>query len=203
MQSEKERQKKLRLYRHYDALIEEHRYIYNMLSASILAMDDTDWAETQKYARPAEVLESVYILKKGIEPQRYRTVTEEPLLELTQLLNAFCSKWHAILFYPTSLPASKTLFDEGMWNVKGYTPYQDDELRADDDALRENCVEGHITFNDAAFIGKGFIPVFWEEADYVRNRANARRIATRAEMQRLEALNQAMADEMEEDPDAY
>ena len=189
-------QRKLREYRNRLDVIDAHRTHYNTLSASILAMDDTTWQETQKYARPAEVLESVYHLKKGIEPYgRYEDIAEGPIFELTQLINALCCKWHAILFYPIANLTKERDIDETKFAVNGYAPYADDDIRADDEALRENCAAGAITFNDAAFVGKGLIPVFWEEVDYIRNCANAARSTTLVEIRRLEALNQPLEDD--------
>ena len=188
-------QRKLREYRNRRDVIDVLRNHYNTLSASILVMDDAIWQETQKYARPAEVLESAYNLKKSIEPYgRYDDIGDGPIFELTQLINALCCKWHPILFYPLARPAGDNI-DDRRFAVHGYAPYTDDDIRADDEALRENCADGTITFNDAAFIGKGLLPVFWEEMDYVRNRANATRSITLAEIQRLEALNQPLEDD--------
>ena len=185
-------------YRNRRDRIENHYQTFNSLSASILAMDDNAWHETQKYARPAEMLESMYQLKKAIEPYGRYPITDntEPLFECIQLMNAFCCKWHAILFYPASRISGVEEIDEPRgWR---YAPYTDDELRDDDACLRDNSdnpVVGQITFDDTDFIGKGFIPVFREEINYVRKQVNALRDITRAEIQRLEALNAALAEE--------
>lgn len=178
--------------------IDGHRNDFNALSASVLAMGDNAWDETQKYARPAEMLESVYTLKKTIEPfGRYEDITNGPIFELTQLMNAFCAKWHAILFYPLTSPRDMrdNKWDENLFAENAYAPHSDDALRLLDEALRQQeGIEGHgqITFNDEAFIGKGLIQPFWKEVGYVRNRANAARLVILAELQRLQALNREL-----------
>lgn len=175
--------------------IDGHRSDFNALSASVLAIDDDAWNETQKYARPAEMLESVYALKKAIEPfGRYEDITNGPIFELTQLMNAFCAKWHAILFYPLTSPRDMrdNKWDENLFAENAYAPHSDDALLSDDEALRQHEVNGQITFNDEAFIGKGLIQPFWTEVGYVRNRANAARLVTLAELQRLQALNREL-----------
>lgn len=182
-----------------EGAIDEHRLIFNALSASLLAMGDNAWKETQKFARPAEVLESVYRLKKHIEPKRYRAITDDATLELIQCLNALCSKWHAILFYPTTRPNPQSPFDEGLFDVKAFLVYADEDIRANDAALKAMDPREHsdtqFTWHDAAFKGKGLLPVFWEEVNYARNRANQHRFIIAAEIQRLEALNKQLEDE--------
>ena len=191
------RELKLEEYRDRREVIDAHLNNVNALSASVIAIGDDAWHEMRRYARPAEMLESLYHLKKAVEPYgRYDDIAEGPIFELTQHLNVLCCKWHAILFYPVAYPSGESAAQEGLFPDALYAVVDDVTLHENDAALREDRTVGQVTFDDTAFIGKGLLPVFWQEVDCVRNRANAAREITLAEIQRLKALNKPLETEV-------